>query len=222
MNCADARDRLSALLYGDLPGREADRVREHLTRCPSCEGEYTAISQVRRLLDTVPAPALAVDLPRLYREAAERQARRLRRWRRLAVGALAAAAALLAVVFLSRLEVRLDANQLVLRWGDVPAPVPMPPAPGPIADAPAPVAPPSATASSAEVEQQLRLLAELVQALSQDADRQEERRREEIARLRGQMQLLQQQMTELRLATEKDVSALYAAQFPEREKGTQR
>jgi anti-sigma factor RsiW len=218
MNCAVVRSRLPALVYDDLPADVADEVRRHLASCASCAKKHAEVAQVRRRLDAVPVPAVAVDLPRLYREAAEQQARRLRRWRRVACAALAAAAAVVAVVFLSRLEVRIDNNQLVLRWGAVPAPPdvlpPTPPVPQP---EPPPIV--VAAAPSADVEQQLRLLSELVQALSDDADRRDGRRQHEIARLRAQMQSLQQQMAELRLATAKDVSALYAAQVPERQKG---
>jgi len=220
MNCADVRARLPALLYGDLPANEADEVRQHLARCPACQSEQTTLVQVRRLLDAVPAPAVAVDLPRLYREAAERQeGRRLRRWRRIACASVAAAAAVLLTVFLSRLELRLDANQVVLRWGAVPPQpeVPAPPDPAPRPEPP--VLPLSPPATSADIEQQLRLLTELVQTLSEDADLRDGRRRQEIARLREQMQGLQQQLIEQRVATEKDVAALYAAQFPEKQKG---
>jgi hypothetical protein len=219
MNCADVRAWLPGLLYGDLPDDEAGQVREHLARCPSCRREEAAVAQVSRLLDAAPAPAVTVDLARLYREATDRQARRLRRWRRVACAALAAAAAVVLAVLLSRLEVRLDSNQLVLRWGDVPAPQEAPaPAPRP---QPVEVVTPQ-TAAIGEIEQQLRLLTELVQALSNDADQRDERRRQEVAVLRARMQSLQQQLNEFRAATEKDVSALYAAQFPEREKGAQR
>ncbi len=218
MNCADVRARLPALVYGDLPADVADDVRHHLGRCASCEEEYAAIAQLPGLLDAVPAPALAVDLPRLYREAAERQARRLRRWRRVACAALAAAAAIVAVVFLSRLEVRLDANQLVLRWGAPPAP-PEVPAPRLTPEHQPPLVALAPAAPAAEVEQQLRLLSEVVQALSNDADARDGRRRHEIAQLQAQMRSLQQQMAQLRLATERDVSALYAAQLSEKQKG---
>ncbi len=213
MNCADVRARLPALLYGDLPADEADPIRQHLARCASCREEHATVARVRRLLDAVPAPAVTVDLARLYREAAAQQDRRLRRWRRVACAALAAAAAVVLTLLLSRMEVRLDANQVVLRWGAVPAPPETPP-PAPRPEPPVVATLP--TASIAEIEQELRLLNELVQALSNDADSRDERRQREIARLRGQVQVLQQQMTVLRLTTEKDVAALYAAQFPDK------
>jgi hypothetical protein len=160
---------------------------------------------------------VAVDLPRLYRDAAAGQTRRLRRWRGVAVAALAVAAAVVVALLLSRLEVRIDDHQLVLRWGAVPAPPDQTPRPAPPREElpmiPAPIA------STAEVDQQLRLLRELVQAVSNDADLRDERRQQEIAQLRGRMHGLEQQMTQLRLTTTQDVSALYAAQIPVKQKG---
>jgi putative zinc finger protein len=220
MTCTDVRARLPLLLSGDLAAAEVDEIRQHLTRCPSCQEERTAIVQVRHLLDAVPAPAVTVDLPRLYRDAAEGQVRRLRRWRGATVAVLAAAAAVVVALLLFRMEIRMDAHQLVLRWGAVPAQPDPPPAPVPPREerpiAPAPVV------STAEVDQQLGLLRELVEAVSNDADLRDERRQQEIAQLRGRMQGLEQQMTQLRLATERDLSALYATQLPEKERGPQR
>jgi hypothetical protein len=219
MNCADVRARLPLLLYGDLPANEAEEVRQHLARCPACQGEQTTLIQLRRLLAAVPEPAATVDLPRLYRDAAESQGRRLRRWRRIATAAVAAAAVVFLALFLSRLEVRLDNHQLVLRWGDVPPQpeVPVPPTPPPQPEPPVITLSPPAT--TADIEDRLRLLSELVQELSNDADRREVRRLEEMARLRTQVQNLQQQLIEQRLATEKDVAALYSAQSSDKQKG---
>jgi hypothetical protein len=218
MNCADVRLRLPALLYGDLPPGEADEVRQHLGRCDRCRDEHASLSRVRRLLDEVPAPAVTVDLPQLYREAAEQQARRLRRWRRVACASLAAAAAVVLALLLSRAELRLDANQVVLRWGAAAAaPEPLPPAPRPEP----PVIAVAQTTPTAEIEQELRLLSEVVQTLSDDADSRDEQRRHEIARLRAQVSALQRQLADLRLATDKDVAALYSAQLSEKVKGAQ-
>jgi hypothetical protein len=216
MNCADVRARLPALLYGDLPPAETEQVRHHLGRCDSCRNEQANLADVRRLLDAVPAPAVTVDLPGLYRAAAAQQAGRLRRWRRVACASLAAAAALVVGLLLPRVELRLDANQVVVCWGAVPAPpLPLPPAPRP--EPPVVVA---QTPTTAEIEQELRLLNEVVQTLSNDADARDERRRHEIDKLRAQVTILQRQIAELRLTTETDVAALYAAQSPEKEKGT--
>jgi hypothetical protein len=216
MNCTQARDRLPALLYGDLPAEEMRSVRDHLTSCPACRDECAALRQVRRLLDAVPAPPAAVDLPRLYREADARRQRRLRLWRRLALAAgAAAAAAVAALVGGPRLEVRLEAHQVVLRWGAPPDAPPPDHRPGPaegVAAAPPPSLP-------TDVDERLRLLGDLVQALAADADLRDGRRQQELAGLRAQLRSLQQQMAEMQMATDKDRAAIYSALFPDNPKG---
>src|SRR5262245_1668345 len=142
MNCTEVRACLPGLEYGDLPTDEANAVRAHLVHCPDCQAEQVRLTQVRSLLDEAPPLPVRVDLPRLYREAADQQMRRLRRWRRVAIAAVAAAAVIAVGVFLSRIEVRLDGSQLVVRWGAVQVheePAPPPPTPPP-APSPVPVA----------------------------------------------------------------------------------
>jgi hypothetical protein len=119
MNCNHVREQLPELLYKALPPAEAAQLTYHLALCSACREEYAALERVRRLLDQVPAPEIPIDLPHLYRQASQHQERRLRRWRRAAVGLIGVAAALLLVVGL-RLEVRLETNQVVLRWGNGP------------------------------------------------------------------------------------------------------
>jgi hypothetical protein len=65
----------------------------------------------------------------------------------------------------------------------------------------------------------VRLLSDLVQAMAADADLRDGRHQQEIAALQAELHNLQRQMTQLRLATEKDMAALYAAQFPDTRKG---
>ena len=57
---------------------------EHLAGCPACRLKQTRPWRNWPMLDDVPAPPVTIDLPRLYREAASQQARRLRRWRTVA------------------------------------------------------------------------------------------------------------------------------------------
>ncbi len=117
MNCPAIRAALPEFVYGRLPPQALDSIEAHLHGCPECRREAAALGQVRRLLDAAPAPAVRVDAAALYRAAAERQARRLRRWRRIALTACAAAVVLLSLTALTRLEVRVEYNQLVVRWG---------------------------------------------------------------------------------------------------------
>src|SRR5262245_7783395 len=202
MNCSQARDRLPGLLYGDLPAAEAAAVEDHLAGCPACRNEHAALRGVRRALDALPAPPVEVDLPRLYRAEADRRARQLRRWRRAAVALAGAAAVLLLVVGL-RLELRVEAHQLVVRWGTPP------PAPPPVARAEA--RPDRAT------QEQVQLLGELVHALAGDLEARDQRQRGELRRLQAQLERLRWQSEQRWAATEDNVSALYTAHFGPRE-----
>ena len=77
------------------------------------------------------------------------------------------------------------------------------------------------SAPAPEVEEQLRLLGDLVQRLADDADRREVRRSRDLEMLRTQLTDQREQARQWRLATERDVAALYAVQFPETRKGKQ-
>src|SRR5262249_20219963 len=165
MNCSQVTDCFPAFLYGDLPPEETARVQDHLSGCPACRRELTALQEVRQLLDRLPPPAdVRIDLPKLYRQQAEQHQRRLRRWRRLAGLSMGAAAVVLLTLTL-RLEVRLEGHQAAVGWGTPPtaASLPEPPAP-----------PPSLVATlerhREETEAKLQLLHELTHALAAEMD----------------------------------------------------
>jgi hypothetical protein len=207
MNCPEAHDRLAALLYGDLEPTEANPLRAHLANCPACRQEHAALDHLRRALDAVPVPAVQVDHLRLYREAAARQVRAARRWRWAAVACGAAAAALLLLVLGLRLEVRVDAHQLVVRWGAAPkkgADTLRPPAPRVEAPEPPP---------SPEVEERLRVLSELIHALADDVEARDEYQQERVARLQARLDELQRQGNRRWSEMDRNVAALYAAHF---------
>jgi hypothetical protein len=207
MNCPDVRARLPALAYGDLGPTEAAAVEEHLAKCAECRQEVACLRGVRRLLDAAPAPAVSVDVAAVYRRAAERQARSARRWRRIACAAGVGLAAAIALAVGLRLEVRVEAQQVVLRWGAPPAP-PAPPPP------PAPAVRPLPPAVSDVTEEQLRLLSELVQALAADVRGRDERQQQEIDALRRRVQEVQLQSVQRWESAERDLTAIYQAQFP--------
>lgn len=205
MNCPDARPHLAALVYGDLGPSEVRAVQEHLAGCPACRQEYAELRQVRRALDAVPAPSVQVDLPRLYREAAARQARRARRWRRAALASVAAAALVL-LAFGLRLQVRVDAHQLVLCWGDVPEVAPPPP-------------PPDEPPVPAEVERRLQLASRLIHALAEGQEARDARQQEALKQLQGRIDAHQLQDNARWNETRRDIAALYTAQFGSPRKG---
>jgi anti-sigma factor RsiW len=118
MSCTLARASLPELVYGDLAPELSADLEKHLAACPACRQERAALEQVRQQLDLAPpVPTVAVDLPRLY--AAANRAKPTRRWvRRTLAGA--AVAAVVAFFLLVKLEVRLEGQQLIVRWGAVP------------------------------------------------------------------------------------------------------
>jgi anti-sigma factor RsiW len=205
---------LPLLLYGDLPPEEIASVERHLADCAACREERAGLQRVQKQLDAAPAPPIHVDLPQLYRLAAERHSSRVRRWRRFAMAVGSVAAALLVVTFL-RLEIRVQARQLVLTWG---ASVDASPTPAPLPPPPATAAP--ATQSLASVKQQLQLLDELVHALAEDIGTRDRQRKQEILRLSARVRELQHDLAQQRQVTDHDVAALYAAFFGPKEKGT--
>ncbi len=218
MNCSQIRALLPEWLEGDMALAAAGTIEAHLAGCAECRREGEALKQVRQALDSVPAAAVEVDLPRLYRTAVEIQERRARRWRRGAVmvGGIAAALALFAV--LPVLEIRIEAHQLVARWGAPPlgpsAALPAPAPPEPAADRTTFVA-----TTAPDVEERLRMLGDLVQMMADDAGKRDERRRRDLETLRSQMSDLREQSRLWRLSAERDVAALYAVQFSQNKKG---
>jgi anti-sigma factor RsiW len=210
MNCSETRAYLPLLISGDLGPAQQEAIESHLKTCPSCRGERTALGQVCQLLDAAPAPGVEVDVPALYRRAAETQRQRLRRWRRATV-ALGAVAALLLLGLGLNLEVRVEAHQIVVRWGN-PPPAPEP-APVP------PVALPQLPPGTPD-EEKVRILAQLVptlaaevQGLTAEAQERDYQVRQALAGLREELRALQRQNVQQWTATERDVAALYAAQF---------
>jgi anti-sigma factor RsiW len=206
MSCTNIRPLLPQAVYGDLAGEEAALVEAHLSQCPACQEELTALRQVRQQLAIIPVPAVHIDMARLYQDAAHRTTRRWRRWLFASAGVAAALwLGLLALNF----ELRIEAHQLVLRWGSPP-----------LRDAqprPAEESPPSVLiarqAPTAEVEQQMALLSQWVPALARDGERRDEEHAREIALLKARIALMQRQADVRLAAAERDVDTLYNIQF---------
>jgi Putative zinc-finger len=210
MNCTDVRAALPALLYEDVSPQEAAALRAHLADCPDCRAEQAALQRLGTLLTTVPAPAIRVDLARLYHEDARREHQRLRRWRRAALCSFAAAAVVLLALAVG-LELRVDHHQVVLRWGTPPVDF------GPL-DAPPSLGKPGQGPAAVNSEQ-LRLVTELVHALADDAAARDRVNQESLALLQVRLDALQRQAQDRWNATERYVSALHTltAQTVEKE-----
>jgi hypothetical protein len=219
MNCPQVREALPEFVYGGLTPDVLSQVESHLNGCPECRRESAGLRQVRRLLNAAPAPDVSVNTQAVYRTAAERQVRRTRTWRRFARAACAAAFLLIAAIALARLEIHVGRTEIVVRWGPAPISVPVP-TPG--ADAPGSPMPPVVAAAPhdlSSIEDRLRVLSELTQALADDDHDRDEQREREIARLREQIKDWQSQSVRRFGAVERDFDALYTAQFPSRKGG---
>jgi hypothetical protein len=207
MNCSQVRNKLPGLLYGDLRSEEQAAVEKHLAECPACQREYAALQRVRQLLEIVSTPTVPIDLPRLYREAADRHARRARRWRRAALWISSAAALLVVVALGVRLEVRLEAHQAILRWGSPPPMVdtnPLPPLPQPV--------PPSGLAETPVTfvtANQQQLLSDLIHALADNVQALERQQRRDRTAWQKEVQALKQESTQRWTTFERTVNALY-------------
>lgn len=198
MNCMTVRELLPALLYGDLSPEEESVVGRHLTECAACREEYASLQHLRPLLDAAPAPPAAVDLSRLYQEAARRKGKQVRRWR-YAAAILAAAAALLVCAFALKLEVRVQGRELTLRWG-----------PPPAVEAVSRQAAESQPATASIAAEDVQLLKDLVRAIAADVEARDQRQQESAAALRAWVETLQRQTEQHWVATRHDVAALYA------------
>jgi hypothetical protein len=198
MNCPDVRANLALLVYDDLAAADKHSIEQHVAQCPDCRKEYQALQRVRRTLGMVAVPEVNIDLPQLYRQAAERQERRLRRWRRLAIVAASAAAVLGLLMLGHRLEARIEAHQLVLRWG----------APPVVPETFAPAETATNTPAQSSSEQQL-LLSELIHALADSLQSVEHREQQDTAQLQARLLAIQQQNAQRWAELERTIDSLY-------------
>jgi Putative zinc-finger len=210
MTCEQARDRLPLALTGDLAPDEAELLSAHLEQCPECRRKRAALEAVRRALDDVPSPEVAVDVPRIYAAAGERQQRALRRWRRVALAGMAVAASLL-LFLLSRLDFEIGNGQFVVRWGPRPAPVVQPP------EREVTIPPVALAAANRDLEERVEILSKLVRALSDDIDARDRQRQEQIAAVLARVEVLRTQTSERLAENRRDVGALYNVQFGKRD-----
>jgi hypothetical protein len=211
MNCPEARNHLPALLYGDLLPAEAARLESHLTACPTCRRELEELRQVRKAMDAASVPAVQVNLTRLYQDAARRQARRAQRWRWAALAGGAAAAIALLVLGL-RLEVRLEARQVVLRWGAAPR---LPETESRT------LLPPRRTDldSAASGEERLQLLSNLIHALAEEAQTRDQLQQQQLLRLQARLDAVQLQDNARWKEAQRYVAALMISQSGTPKKG---
>jgi hypothetical protein len=218
MNCMTAREHLPLLLYGDLQPPEAAALEAHLARCEACAAERAALAHVRQALTTVPPPGqVEVDVRRLYAELQQAAERRARRWKWAAVLVAASLAGLVFFTLVARLELRVEPDQLVLRWGQPSLPEQP--------QAPAPVEPVTVGINQADLQaprrtgDQVVVLSKLIHTLAGDTANRDETHEREIARLKREFNDLQRQIDRRFQDTEKDLRTLYKWQFVRNDKG---
>src|SRR5262249_42310126 len=145
----------------------------------------------------------AVDLAGIYQDRLARARRRSRLWQ-LAGGLAVAVCALL---LLLRIDIRVNAQQLVLRWGQ-PEPV--------IQERVIPEvvqASPSSAEPSQEVLERLRLMDELIHALADSVEVNDQKRHDDLLQLQRELAALQRRSELQFVETHQDMNALYTAQF---------
>jgi hypothetical protein len=215
MTCKEVRELLPTLLYDNPPPADADAVRTHLASCSACSQEYAELERVRHALDSVPVPPVSVNVSCVFQQAAVLQQRRARRLRRATVAVCALAAALLLVVLL-RLEIRFDAHQLVLRWGDASKEQPLierQPAPEPT------VIVQREVVTNPEVEEQLRVIRDMVHALAGSLDTRDARVWKAVGQVETRLEALRLQDTRRWSENDRYISALYKTIFPDSQRG---
>jgi anti-sigma factor RsiW len=218
MNCNQVRDRLLAWQYGELSAGEQAEVEAHLAGCSTCREESSAWRGFRRRLEAFKGPALQIDLPRIYQQAAQRHERRVRRWRRTALAVLGLAAAVLIAVSL-KLEIRVEASQVVLGWGGSANTPPQPAAEagGPLDQIRAEDLE-SIRAWAKEMRTQsrirqvngedLELVTELIRALAKDVQTRDRQQQDALLRFQARFETL---LVRAMASNERDVAALYNA-----------
>ena len=225
MNCEQTHERLLAWQYGELPAGEQTEVAKHLAGCAACREELSGWHEFRHQLGAFTGPAVQVDVPGLYQEAMRRSERRARRWRRSSLVAAAVAALVLIAVGL-KLEVRVDAAQLVVRWGSgegergrggegekeqarhLPG---TNSARAPIVQAP--------EAGSQVTAEDLALVKNLVRALAQDVRTRDRQQQEAFWQMQARFESFLDQVGKYVIANERDKAAFYTAQFRLQKKG---
>jgi hypothetical protein len=209
MNCHETSRSLPEHLYGDLPAGDAAAVEQHLGVCPACRGEWEALQSTRQMLNTLSTPRVPIDLRAIYANANRLQLRRLRRWCYVAAG-LGIAASFLIAALLLKIEVRVDAQPVLVRWGAR--------SEGTAQHSTSPISENAGPAPVKEADD-VALLKELVRAVVVEIEWRERRQQQELTLVHRRLEGLQRQLQQVRVAAERDMAALYAVQLNNAKKG---
>jgi len=204
MDCNEIRDRLPLFLHDDLAAGETASIKDHCDSCPACRKEYASMQQLRRFLDGLPTPRVEINLARIYAGATRRQEMRMRRWRR-ATYALVGVAAMMLLVFGLKLEVRLQAHQMVVSWNGQPETVQPAPQPSPPQDfARVELLAPEVSPKD------LQLVKDIVHALAAHVETLDQNHQGTFKALATRLETMQYGDNQRWKATQRDVAALYS------------
>jgi anti-sigma factor RsiW len=198
MNCNDVQVRLAEMVSGTIPESERQAIQAHLATCSACRDEHDSLRGVCAMLRTSSAPAVQVDVTSVYQESSRRAQQRARLWRRVAIG-VGTAAAVLLIWAVTRLQVHVEKDQLVLRWGP-------PPEPSPARHVEPPKAPEHPPTT--EEEDRLRRMEQLAQALALDLQSLNLDHQADRTRMEAQLGRLREELHQFRLLTEQDITTL--------------
>jgi hypothetical protein len=222
MTCEQACEQLPLHVYGELAADETQPLETHLAGCPACRAAHAEIERIRQLLCAAPAPtAPVIETAAVYRRLADAAGRRVRRWKWAASFALASAAGLVALLLLGRVEVRMGAGQLVVRWGGQGSPTLASSRQGLDESTDSRQGPGKIDESwrNQALEEQVAILNQIVRALARDAEVRSAGQDRESALFRSQLNALQHR-GDTRLADlERDFRTLYRVHFALKEKG---
>lgn len=211
MTCEAYRLLLPLLVNQDLDARAQAEVQTHVEDCAQCRGEVKQLRSVLGALKRQPAPEARFDMAQLFTQIQLDERKKARRWKRVALATLALAATVL-LFSLTRLEIHIERNQFVLSWGDIGS-TPSGPRNGSANDAKAGA---KATANAEIAHEKLDELKDLIELVLDDVARRDGQRRAETAGLRSNLDQLRQAVGAGLAAAQRDVSALYDAQFPKK------
>lgn len=210
MNCSQAREKLPLLLYDDLDRDEASIVQTHLAQCHACKAEFVELSRVREVLNVVPTPNVSVDVDRISAEpSVARSARtRSKRWKQIAFAMTAAA---IVLAFALNVEFRIDGQQLIVRWGNLPAQQQQEAV---VSRRPATIGPvDERVAVLPNLNERIRVLDDLVHALAEEVNSHGRQQRDSLSSLQTRLRVLEQDARNYRAESDRSLAALYTAYF---------
>lgn len=207
MNCNDVKPLLIDHFHLSLSSVQKRAVDSHLSECSTCRDELRGLSSLLQLLDSSPAPSVHVDVNGIYQQTAERERRQAKRWRRVAIIVSSVAASLVAMLLWTRIEVRWEKHQFVIRWSDPIIQQKSTVAASPRKSQPVP------NDELRHMTEQIATLQEWVEALADDAQQEHHQHRGQITQLQNRLKTIQASMQQLRVVTRQELTALYEACF---------